>query len=183
MYKRFALGSLAILGLAAGAAAHADVTPGFYAGASLGESSIEVDGADFDASDTAFKVFGGYLFNQHFAVEASWFDGGAPDERAGPASVEVELTGLTASAVGRLPLGDAFTLFGKIGFTSYDAEIVGRVNGDVFFSEDGSDEDVSYGVGGEFAIGQVFGLRAEYEMIDVSGGSFNMLSLGGVFRF
>ena len=66
MYKRIALNGLAIVSLGFGASAHADFTPGFYAGASLGQGSIDVSG--IDGSDTALKVFGGYMFNRHFGV-------------------------------------------------------------------------------------------------------------------
>jgi OmpA-OmpF porin, OOP family len=183
MHKRFALNGLALISLAFGATAYAEDEPGFYLGASVGKASVEVSDADFDNSDTAFKIFGGYAFNEYFGVELAWFDGGTPDERFGAGVVEVELSGLNASVVGRVPLGDTFALFGKVGFASYDAEISARVNGTTIFSEEGSDEDLSYGIGGEFRFGQSFGLRAEYEMVDASGAEFNLLSVGGVFRF
>jgi OmpA-OmpF porin, OOP family len=183
MQKRSALNGLLIMGLAFGAAANADDAPGFYAGASLGEASVEVDDVDFDGSDTSFKVFGGYSFNQHFALELAYFDGGNADERIGAGVVGVELSGLNASAVGRLPVGENFSLFGKVGFASYDAEVTARVNGQTLFAEDGSDEDLSYGVGGEFRFGPSFGLRAEYEMVDASGAEFTLMSIGGSFRF
>jgi OmpA-OmpF porin, OOP family len=183
MQKAIALSGLALLGLVAGAAANADVTPGFYAGASVGQTSIDLDDVPFDESDTSFKVFGGYSFNQHFAVELGYFDGGSQEADFGFGdSVSVELGGLVASAVGRLPMGESFALFGKVGFASYDAEVTGRVNGVVVIQEDGSDEDITYGVGGEFDFGQ-FGLRAEYELLDVDGADVTMLSVGGFFRF
>lgn len=182
MHKRIALNGLAIVSLAFGAAAYAEDAPGFYVGASVGEASVELSDVDFDESDTSFKVFGGYAFNQYFAVEAAWFDGGKAEERFGSNSVAVELTGLNASAVGRLPLGEVFTLFGKVGFATYDAEVSERVAGETF-SEDGSDEDFSYGAGGEFRFGQAFSLRAEYEVVDAADAEFNVLSVGGVYRF
>jgi OOP family OmpA-OmpF porin len=182
MQKRFALNGLAMLGLAFGAAANAEDAPGFYAGASLGEASVEVSDAGFDGSDTSFKVFGGYTFNQHFAVEATYFDGGSAEERAGPVVVGVDVSGLMASAVGRLPVGESVTLFGKLGFAKYDAEVSARANG-FSASDDVGDEDLSYGIGGEFRFSPTFGLRAEYEIVDVSDGEFNNLSVGGFFRF
>ena len=183
MHKRFALNVFALAGFVLGAEAYAEEATGFYAGASVGQASVEVSEVDFDGSDTAFKVFGGYAINSNFAVELAWFDGGSADERFGPGVVQVELTGLHAAAMGRLPLGEAFALFGKIGFASYDAEISARLNGQTLFSEDGSDEDLMYGIGGEFRFGPSFGLRAEYEIVDASDAEFNMLSVGGVFRF
>ena len=76
MRNGMVLNGFAIVSLAFGAAAHAEVTPGFYVGASIGQGTVKVDSVDFDESDTAFKVFGGYSFNQHFAIELAYFDGG-----------------------------------------------------------------------------------------------------------
>jgi OOP family OmpA-OmpF porin len=186
MYKRIALNGLAMIGLLAGASAYAEQASGFYAGAGIGDATIEVDDVDFDASDTAFKVFGGYSFNQNFAVELTYFDGGAPKENFSEfgvnGSVEAEVDGLIASMVGRIPVGDTFALFGKLGFASYDVKATARAGG-FSASEDGSDEDIAYGVGASLGFGQSFEVRAEYEAIDVSDGSFNVLSVSGLFRF
>jgi hypothetical protein len=42
---------------------------------------------------------------------------------------------------------------------------------------------LSYGIGGAFAFSEAFELRAEYEAIDVSDGTFDLLSVGGVYKF
>src|SRR5690349_6680248 len=153
MRKRMALNGLALLGLLASTSVLAEIQPGFYVGAGVGTATMELDtdedlhGFKFDADDTAFKVFGGYNFNQYFALEASYFDGGDQEETvvAIPGftgTVEVGTTGLIASVIGRVPLGELFSLYGKLGFASYDVEIKGRVNGDVVSEDEGSDEDV-----------------------------------------
>jgi len=192
MHKRMALNGLALLGLLASTNVLAEIQPGFYAGVGLGTATIEidedVDGFKFDADDTAFKVFGGYNFNQYFALEAAYFDAGKPEETilAFPGykgTVEVGTTGLIASVVGRVPLGEIFSVYGKLGFASYDAEIKARENGDVIFKEDGSDEDVAYGIGVMFNVGSSFELRGEYEAISLSGGDFTLLSVNGVYKF
>ena len=69
--------ALALLGAAS---VHAESQPGFYVGAGIGQATLEADDVGFDADDTAFKVFGGYSFNDYFAVELTYFDGGAPSE-------------------------------------------------------------------------------------------------------
>jgi OOP family OmpA-OmpF porin len=182
MIKRVALNGLALLGMFASASVLADVQPGFYAGAGIGQATIEIDDVGFDADDTAFNIFGGYNFNANFAVEVSYVDAGKPDDLVGPVTVEVALDGINISALGRVPVGEVFSLFGKIGFTSYDGEVTGRL-GNVSSSEDGSDEDLSYGIGGAFNLGPAFELRAEYEAIDIDDGSFTMLSVGGLYKF
>ena len=179
MYKRIALNGLAIVTLAFGASAHADFTPGFYAGASLGEGSIDVSG--IDESDTALKVFGGYMFSEHFGVEAAYIDGGSVKKRTPFEFVSLDTSVLNASAIGRYALNDAFTLFGKAGLAKYEVDGVVRVDTGFFEMTapvDDSGTELSFGVGGEYSFGQ-FGLRAEYEIIE----DFTMLSVGGVFKF
>lgn len=194
MHKRLALNGLAMLGLLASTSALAEIQPGFYAGVGLGTAAIELDADSalddfkFDSDDTAFRVFGGYNFNQYFAIEATYFDGGEPEETviSGPGvngTVGLGTTGLITSMLGRLPLGEVFSLYGKLGFASYDVEGKGRVNGDVVYELDGSDEDVAYGVGAAFNFGSSFELRGEYESISISGGDFTLLTVNGLFRF
>ena len=189
MYKRLGLSALAALALTASMAARADVQPGFYMGAGFGSTKIDDDGfddIDFDDSDTGFKVFGGYSFNQYFAVEATYFDfgeaSGSFDDFGDTVNFDVGVSGLAASAVGMLPVADMFTLFGKIGYASYDidahVDIVGVGSG----SSSESESDLMYGAGAALSFGQ-FEARAEYEMINVDGGDANMISLSGLYRF
>lgn len=189
MYKRLGMSVFAALALTAAMAAQADEQPGFYMGAGFGSTSIDddgFDGIDFDDSDTGFKVFGGYSFNQYFAVEASYFDFGEAsgnfDDFGDTVNFDVGVSGLNASAVGTLPVGDMFSLFAKVGFASYDIDVHVEIPGVGSGSDSESESDMTYGVGGQLSFGQ-FGVRLEYEAIQVDDGDANMLSLGGVFRF
>jgi OOP family OmpA-OmpF porin len=177
-----ALPALAALALLGATAAQADVRPGFYGGVSIGSASVEDDDSGFDGDDTGFKLFGGYSFNDNFAVELAYINGGGPDDDFGPINVELEVSGFNASAVGRLPVSETVALFGKLGFASYDVEATAR-SGGFSASEDDSDTDISYGVGASIAINERFDVRVEYEAIDVSEGAFNLLSVGGSYRF
>lgn len=187
MHKRIALNGLALLGVLASAAAVADTEPGFYVGVGLGQATIEIDdtgfGNSFDAHDAAFKVFAGYNLNQYFAGELTYFDGGEADQGFGSGTVEVGTDGLTLSALGRLPLGEAFSIFGRIGFASYDVGANGRVGNRAFVSNSGGDDEFSYGVGAGFNVGRSFELRAEYETIKILDGDFSALWVSGLFRF
>ena len=186
MYKRFGLCAVAALGLMGTMAAQADTQPGFYAGAGIGSSTVgadELDGTGFDDSDTGFKIFGGYTFNENFGVEVSYFDFGEGSVSAGTASASVGVTGLSASAVGRLPINAMFAVFGKLGFASYDVDtnfrnVPGFGNG--HFSD--SDSDMIYGVCGALSFGGNFEARLEYEALNVDGDA-SMLSVSGLFRF
>lgn len=188
MVKRLAFNGLAILALAASGSASAAEKTGFYAGVGLGQASLELDsGVNFDNDDTGFKLFGGYAFNKFIAVEAAYLDGGAPDQALGGGQrLEIELTGINVSAVGTLPITEAFSAFGRLGFTSFDVD---ASNGNATAS--GGDEEFAYGIGALYNINDAFTLRAEYEAIDISeivdnsnvGADSTFLSLSGIYRF
>ena len=189
MHKRLGLSALAAFALTAAMTAQADVGPSFYVGAGFGTTEVSEDSIDefiADDSDNGLKVFGGYSFNQYFAIEATYFDlgeagGGIEDDFFGDVSFDIGVSGLNASAVGVLPVSDMFSLFGKVGFASYDVDVSVNIDG-VSGSDSESESDMTYGVGGALSFGQ-FGVRLEYEAINVDGGDANMISLGGMFRF
>jgi OOP family OmpA-OmpF porin len=186
MDKRLGLSALAALALTASMAARADVQPGFYAGAGFGTTKINDDGFDnnIDDSDTGFKIFGGYSFNQNFAIEATYFDLGEAGGSFGVGeNFDVGISGFGVSAVGVLPLSDMFSLFGKVGYASYDidahVEIVGVGSG----SASDSQSDLTFGAGAALSFAERFEARLEFEAINVDGGDANMLSLSGLYRF
>jgi len=186
MHKRLGLSVFAALALTAAMAAQADVQPGFYAGAGIGSTKIDDDGfddVDFDDSDTGFKIFGGYSWNQNFAAEVTYFDLGEASGSFGVGdNFDVGVSGFGVSAVGTLPLGDMFSLFGKIGYASYDIDAHVELAGVGSGSASQSESDMTYGLGAALSFGQ-FEARAEYEAINVDGGDANMISLSGLFRF
>ena len=191
MHKRLGLTAVASFALLATMAAQADTQPGFYAGGSIGLTKISDDAFDdsnVDDSDTGFKIFGGYTFNENFAVEVSYFDLGEVSGREnfppfGNVSFAVGVSGLNASAVGRLPLTPTFALFGKLGFASYDLDASVSVPGFGSGSDSSSESDLTYGVGGSLSFAQQWEVRAEFEAINVDGGDANMISVGANYRF
>jgi OmpA-OmpF porin, OOP family len=186
MHKRLGMSVFAALALTAAMAAQADVQPGFYAGAGLGTTKIDDDGFDdvaFDDSDTGFKIFGGYSFNQNFAVEATYFDLGEASGSFGVGdNFDVGISGFGVAAVGVLPLSDMFSLFGKLGYASYDIDAHVELAGVGSGSGSDSQSDMTFGAGAALSFGQ-FEARAEFEAINVDGGDANMISLSGLYRF
>ena len=189
--KLFAAAVLVLSGLVAASAAPAQ---GFYIGGSVGQSDFDdsnaipdlITSGSVDGSDTGFKIFGGYQFNQHFGLELSWVDLGKASYsgRFGALNVtggSVETSGLNFSAVGTLPLGSNFALFGKIGFFAWESN-ASDVTGGFPFSgtEDGS--DVSYGIGASFNFTKNLSMRAEWERFKAVG-DIDLLSIGVVFKF
>ncbi len=154
-------------------AAVAGADSGFYIGAGVGDATVK--DTNFDASDSAYKIFGGYNIGfiplVDFAVEASYVDFGNPSTSAG----NVEVTGLNAFGLAGLSFGP-FGVFAKAGMINWDAD---STFGTVSSSDSGTDP--AYGVGARFAISS-FSVRAEYEVYDLDA-DLDMVSVSGVFTF
>ena len=155
---------------------------GSYIGVAVGSGNIDVDDPvlNVDDSDTAFKIFGGHRFIGGFFVEVGYVDFGAPSEVILGNNVEIEITAFTAQggySFGAGPLD----IFGKAGLAFWDGDL--KVNGSPVPGGDDSDSDIIYGVGAalEFA---GFGVRVEYELIDVEGTEdTSIYSLGATYSF
>jgi len=179
MLKRLLMAAL-VLG-ACTMTAHA----GLFFGASAGDVSVNDSDASFsfDASDTGYKVYGGFTFIKFFALEASYLDlGSAEDEISAGTDATIDSTGWDVYAVGILPIGKHFEIFGKAGVIVWDAEATysGAING----SSDESGSDPAYGAGFAFVFGGHFAVRAEYERFDISDiDKLELMSIGAEFRF
>ena len=186
---------------------------GWLVGANIGQSSAEIDDARIaaqlqgaglattsisdDDTDVAFKVFGGYKFNRHFAVEGGYFNLGkfgytATTSPAGTQSGSIKLQGLNFDAVGILPFTKKFSGFGRLGLIYAEAKDNFSSTGAVPAPTDPSPSkrDLSYkaGLGLQYDITRNVGLRAElerYRINDAVGndGDINMASLGVVVMF
>jgi len=201
--------------LLASAPAFAADDSGFYVGAGLGTFSLqseaisldagglEVDtGRDFDGSDFAFKILGGWQWNKYIAFEAEYFDGGNPDDKFdfsysdpevefdGQLTVEAETTGWIFSALGIWPLGDSFNLFAKLGFVMWDVEGRGVIKvPDFDIQESGSlgsesGTDFAWGLGGTWNFTDNMGVRAEYQQFELDEfNNVNLASASFIYKF
>jgi outer membrane immunogenic protein len=170
------------LGMPTAAVAGAD--SGFYLGLGIGDANVQDSGTDpsggdynFDESDSAYKVFGGYNFGViplvDVAIEASYADFGNPS--AGVQKAEV--TGFSVFGLAGLSFGP-FGIFAKAGVVDWDAD---TSDGTVSNSESGTDP--AYGIGARFALGS-FAVRAEYEIYDLDSDlEVGMASVSGVYTF
>jgi OOP family OmpA-OmpF porin len=158
----------------------ADDDSGFYVGAGVGEANNK--SGEFDGSDTALQVFGGYAFNKHFALELAYLDAGTQDDRIGDVEVTNESSGILVSALGAVPIGPVVSLYGKVGYAFYDATATFR-SGSLEETESGSDERPVYGIGVELAVLRGLRFRAEYEIVDVSDGDFEIVTVSATYRF
>ena len=179
--------------------AHAFAQP--YVGFGIGQADVGEDlivpelldpGGRVDGKDGAFKLFGGYQFNRNFALEAAIVDLGDmtySGNFTGTAPLSgsvtggrVQNSGLNLSAVGVVPLGTSFVLFGKVGMFLWYSEATDVTNGIATYSEaDGA--DLSVGLGASVALGQKVSLRAEWERFDMSNVDVDLVTLGFAYRF
>lgn len=155
----------------------AGANSGFYVGAGVGDASVKANDGNFDASDAAYKIFGGYNIGfiplVDFAVESSYVDFGSPS--SGGASID--LNGVNAFGLAGLSFGP-FGIFAKAGAVRWDSE---GGSGGITTNESGTDP--AYGIGVRFAISSL-AVRAEYEVYDVDSVSdLEMLSVSAVFTF
>jgi len=189
--KSIATAVLVLSGLLAASQASAQ---GFYIGGSVGQSNFDdsnaipdlITSGTVDSTDTGYKIFGGYQFNQHFGLELAWVDLGKATYSGAflGASVTggtVETSGLNFSAVGTLPLGSNFALFGKVGFFTWESK-ASDVTGGVPFSGKDDGTDVSFGIGASYNFTKNFGVRAEWERFKAVG-DIDLLSIGAVYKF
>jgi OOP family OmpA-OmpF porin len=177
MHKHIVAGLVASLAFATLPAVAAD--NGIYLGASVGQSGIEVDDFDYDASATGYKIIAGWRFLDWLAVEGNYVDFGSGDDRVAGDRIETEADGISLSAVGFLPVGPV-DLFARVGAVDWSADLsssspsVGRA------SDDGT--DLTYGIGAQFRVWSL-SIRAEYEMFDISDADVDLISVGVTWTF
>jgi hypothetical protein len=183
MGKTIALAAAAGLGLLAAPAFAAD--NGVYLGASVGQSGVSFEESfegqdfDFDADSTAYKGIVGWRFLDWLAVEANYVDLGSGDDKVAGQRIESDVSGLSLSAVGFLPIGPV-DLFARVGAIDWDADL-SAPNLGVRASDDGT--DLAYGIGAQFRVWSL-SLRAEYEQFDISNAdTVDLVSLGVTWTF
>jgi OOP family OmpA-OmpF porin len=175
MRKQILTGLIATFALTTLPAVAAD--NGIYLGASAGQSGLEIDDFDYDASATGYKIIAGWRFLDWLAVEGNYVDFGSGDDRIEGTKVETEADGISLSAVGFLPVGPV-DLFARVGAVDWSADISSPGFGSG--SDDGT--DLTYGIGAQFRVWSL-SIRAEYEMFDVSDADLDMISVGVTWTF
>ena len=155
---------LAVLGVIGMFVATSSIAGEGYIGASAGIMNLESDlggGVDFSDSPISGKVFGGYEFNENFAVDVAYFSTleDASDDVLG-IPLDISLDGFTIRAVGAYPTSDKFSLLGSVGYWDGEAEASALGIG-ASASEDG----ITLGVGGKYRFESV-SIRGEFEWFD-----------------
>ena len=186
------IGKAMIAAALAVAASHASAQA--YLGGSIGQSDIDdqittglITGGSVDGKDSAFKIFGGYMFNRHFGLEATYVDLGEVRYSGNFFGLPVSggrlaVTGLNISALGALPIGERFSVFGKIGLFMWEAE-ASDTTGGVPFSARQDGTDPSFGIGLGYQFTRNLGVRAEWEMFTTDDAESSLVTVGLLWRF
>ncbi|SFD24991.1 outer membrane beta-barrel protein [Massilia yuzhufengensis] len=167
MFKKIAAVTTLILASSAAVAAQ----PGtVYAGADVGKTKI--DGFN---RDTSVGAFVGYNFHQNFAIEAGYRRLADYEFRMGGSSVDVSADQLALSVIGSMPVGESFSVYGRLGANRLEAK--SRFMG---ASIKDSTTKALYGVGVSYAFTPAVSARLEVQK--PSSDSTN-LSAGVAFQF
>ncbi|MBD1389628.1 outer membrane beta-barrel protein [Neiella sp. HB171785] len=152
---------------------------GFYAGASIGQTTIDAcSGIDnCDDEDIGWKIVGGWALNSNLAFEAAWVDFGEVDGAIDGSKISAEIDGWSVAAKGTLPLNDQFALFGKFGMIMWDVEGGGAASG---IDDDGNDP--LYGLGAEYTFTDQLSIVGEWEWYDIDE-DVDLFSVGVLYKF
>jgi OOP family OmpA-OmpF porin len=156
--------SVAAFGLAT--AASAQSMSNTYVGVGVGSSNIKLNATDVagntgkDESDSGYKIFGGYRFNQTWAAEAAYTNLGDATVSFPGASAKGEASSWSLAAVGTLPLSGGFSLLGKLGVTENKFKTSGSAAG---ANATKNKTDMLWGIGASYAFSPRVSARLEWE--------------------
>ncbi|MEZ5573975.1 MAG: OmpA family protein [Halioglobus sp.] len=164
------------------------VEPGFYLGASGGQTYVDMDANDFgfngnrdfkiDTDETGWKAYLGYNFLPWLGVEAGYVDFGSFSQNFNNGSVDLDLDGWEGFLVGTLPIGPV-DLFAKAGAIDLKSELDTKN----FGTNQETDTKFAYGIGAAYNIGH-WGLRVEAEGYDDNEvDDFYFVSAGVTYHF
>jgi OOP family OmpA-OmpF porin len=196
--------------------------PGPYAGLGIGYSLSDIDGPTIreelcggmvacnitsysqDENDLGFKLFGGYLFNENFALEGGYFNMGEYTFHAegddGTTHYTYEgsskMHGINIDALGHLPLNERLSLTARVGV------MYAEVKEHYYYSEGNlivngvpkesnpkkRDAGFKYGLGLQYDFTPEIGVRGEWENYHLqeaiaAGADISLFSLSVVYRF
>ncbi len=181
--------------LLASAHAPAQSAHSFFFGASLGQSDIDesvaaglLSSGSIEGKDDAFKVYGGGFFSPNFGAELAYVDLGearySGDFFGTPVTGgTVGIWGYNVAAVLRVPLGERFSVFGKLGVFLWESEASDLTGGDPFRSTTRGWDGGSFGIGVAWRFTGNLSARAEFEQFPVDTSDASLLSLGLQYSF
>jgi OOP family OmpA-OmpF porin len=104
----------AAMAVSGAAFAQAPAVPDLYINAEIGQGDAS------EEDDLGYKFLGGYQFHRNFAAEVGY---GILVDKG-----DVEVTTLELVGVGMFPLGNHFSIVGKLGFANWEFDGPGGIN-------------------------------------------------------
>ncbi|WP_434656974.1 outer membrane protein [Chromobacterium violaceum] len=150
----------------------------------LDTQGVEGLSASHSAAGASWELGGGYRFNDHFALEASYADFGKAktsvaahtDDINGNVGVSLEATALRLAAVGILPVTSELELFGKVTLNQMYFNASANASASIpalGFETAGSGSEKQnrlrpgIGLGAAYKINKQLSLRGEYEYVSL----------------
>jgi OOP family OmpA-OmpF porin len=166
---------------------------GGYVGGSFGQSHYDLDDASLTATsrddkDNAWKLYGGYEFNQNWGVEVGYANFGELRNVYNVTGTNVTLTAKAHSVyfagTGTLPLNDQFSVFGKLGLAANHTSATGAA-GRFSISDNGNKTSAMIGVGAAYNVTKNVAVTLEYENFGkvAEDAKAQMWSLGARYKF
>lgn len=165
----------------------AQVAPGFYIGANVGTTSVDLD--DFaldedevpglasgrDGSDIGYALAAGYRFSPYFAVEAAYFDLGKfsllrAEEEDMALDLGLVSRGPALSLLGAWPINNIWSLEGRVGAyfgkSKLKASFTGGIDAADVSLDSGSHTSLLLGAGIVASFGERWAARLGYTWLD-----------------
>ncbi|MGC4027756.1 MAG: porin family protein [Steroidobacteraceae bacterium] len=164
------------------AGALAQQPTGPYIGVLGGKAEFKVSELNYKTDKFSWGLFGGYQFTPYIGAEVAYLQANKVKENLGgspPITLGVKTSAYTGSVVGTYPLGDTWSLHGRLGGarTKLKASVTDGTASE--FASDSSTELI-YGAG----IGAMLDgarIRLEYQHINGDGIKVGLVSLGIVW--
>lgn len=184
---------------------------GWYAGAQVGRASTDVDSSDVtarlaatglggtasvsDANRSAWKLYGGYSFNAHLAVEAGWtdldeittrFSGTSATDLASLRAVRPSSgKGPEAAILLSYPFSERFSGYGRLGVWRWRShyELINSGTGTVTESVRVNDTDAVYGLGLAVRLDDTWSARLSWDRYRTDPDDTDLIGLGINYHF
>ena len=164
-------------------------TKGFYIGAGLGISQVEMYAGPVivDSGDTTTTIFVGYRLPYaprgiNIALEGAYVDLGTAQDTALDSTINLEIDGFDLSALAYFPITRRWDMFAKSGAVIWDAQLNGSAPVGPAFSDSDKGTDLGLGFGAAFNTATALGLRLEIERLNVLDGAWVGL-VSGFYQF
>jgi hypothetical protein len=154
-------------------------TLGFYFGAGLGYSNVELDAGPFqiDSGDVAMKAFLGYRLPYapkgiNLAIQGEYIDMGNAHDTPLDGSYSLKIDGYDISAIAFFPITRRWDIMAKAGGYIWDGKFKGWApNSGPEITRYENDVDLALGIGASFNSGNALGFRLEVENFNVVDGA------------